>query len=162
MARLLSGKGETNRKLQQQLVDLVVFRAKLGEEEWRSGVDIDLVIAYFKILLENLVNQSTEVGKHLNDIEGQLAANQEDLQATKTSLEKSRGESEILKAENTVLSKFVDQLTEEIESCQGEILICRTQLKDASLRSEKSKADFYELQGRTDDMRVSSLLLGIL
>lgn len=72
-------------------------------------------------------------------------------------MEKCRAEADSLRAENSVLSRFVDQLTEEIESCQNEILNCRDALKDASQRSAQSQAEFHELHGRTDILRVSGL-----
>jgi vacuolar-type H+-ATPase subunit D/Vma8 len=90
-------------------------------------------------------------------MEDQLSKTQEDLHITKVSLEKCRAEADSLRAENSVLSRFVDQLTEEIESCQSEILNCRDALKDASQRSAQSQAEFHELHGRTDILRVSDL-----
>ncbi|KAG0616600.1 hypothetical protein M758_5G127400 [Ceratodon purpureus] len=117
-------------KLQQKLSYLLEFRGKLDEENWRAGVDMGLIFAYFKVLLEFLMNQITASVTHLADVKHQLMSNQEDLQITKDSLVDSRCEVENLRTENTVLS-FVDQLTEEIESCEAEIS------KEVELRSER-------------------------
>lgn len=107
-------------KLEQKLSYLLEFRGRLDEENWRAGVDMGLIFAYFKVLLEFLMNQITASVTHLADAKQQLMSNHEDLQATKNSLVESRCEVEKLRTENTALS-FVDQLTGEIENCEAEI-----------------------------------------
>lgn len=107
-------------KLQQKLSYLLEFRGKLDDENWRAGVDIGMIFAYFKVLLEFLMNQSTASSTRLAGAIHQLMLNQEDLQTIKNSLVESRREVQILRTENTALS-FVDHLTEKIESCETEI-----------------------------------------
>lgn len=142
-------------KLQRKLSYLLEFRGKLDEENWRAGVDVGLIFSYFKILLEFLMNQVTAWVTDLADVKDQLHSNQEDLRMTKLSLEESRCQVEKLRTENTILSTFVDQLTEEVESCQSDILDCRDALKNASMQSAVSKTEFQELYEQTFTLRVS-------
>ncbi|XP_073395367.1 uncharacterized protein [Physcomitrium patens] len=140
-------------KLQRKLSYLLEFRGKLDEENWRAGVDVGLIFSYFKILLEFLMNQVTAWVTDLADVKDQLHSNQEDLRMTKLSLEESRCQVEKLRTENTILSTFVDQLTEEVESCQSDILDCRDALKNASMQSAVSKTEFQELYEQTFTLR---------
>lgn len=133
-------------ELQQKLSYLLEFRGKLDEEKWRAGVDIELIFAYFKVLLEYLVSQVTTSVTLIADLKHELQSTQEDLQVTKTSLAESRSEVYSLSTENIVLSTILDQLDEENQS---KFSNCRDSLKDVS------EAEFHELHERTDVLRVS-------
>lgn len=123
-------------KLRQKMSYLLEFRGKLDEEKWRAGVDVKLIFAYFKFLLEYLMSQATVSATQIADFKDQLSSNHD----TKTSLLESRSEVDSLTIENMVLSTFLDQLTEESGSCQS--------------RSAQTKPESH---GRTDISKVSLL-----
>lgn len=102
-------------KLRQKLSYLLEFRGKLNEEKWRAGVDVKLIFAYFKVLLEYLMSQVTVSATQIGDLKGQLSSNHD----TKTSLVESRSEVDSLRIENMVLSTFLDQLAEESRGSQS-------------------------------------------
>jgi hypothetical protein len=158
VACLFTGIGDMNHILQQQQVDVMKGREELGAEQYRGWVETDLISAYFESSVESMVNLSTELGKHLAITKGQLVAKQEEFNNIEVLLQESRADTESLRAKNTILSKFVDQLTEDNVNSQEEILKYRYALKEASLCSEKHKSDLHNLEQQMENLRVGHVI----
>jgi hypothetical protein len=158
VACLLTRIGDMNHILQQQQVDVMKGREELGAEQYRGWVETDLISAYFESSVESMVNLSTELGKHLAITKGQLVAKQEEFNNIEVLLQESRADTESLRAKNTILSKFVDQLTEDNVNSQDEILKYRYALNEASLCSAKHKSDLHNLEQQMENLRVGHVI----